>query len=1013
VEHLQQALQQTSDRVHRARLRAVLAQVHVWDSFHTQKAWHQVEAIFRELGRSLPRTRIGRVITSLVYFALGLLVAKTGWGFGGARGKDRERTRILTQTLKSAGHVAYWSMQPVFTVLLVLRSLYFAHRLGRSAELVQTYVGSSLVFAAVGRNSSSRRFGDQAVQIADDLQDKALAAYSRMNRSIACNARGECLEGERQMKRVLTDRGRWLDVGEYTQGCTDLSWNLHLRGYPREGLQWVQWGLERERQASPQRGQIFLPTKASACLVMLGRVDEASNHLEYARSIADAAPDDRYRQANYLSHLIFFHLEQRHAGQTLEAVRRYRRLGIAPKRTPFHFRNFFVFQAYAWLLRCEDHGADASSLEGLSQSLEELRVTAYTGHPLFLGHLRVLEAALFRLQGQGALALDKLDEAERLAESHDNAWATFEAKRQRALLCRERGQSRAEGRLAEEAFALALDTESKARARLIRRDFDLGRTSSMSNTPTTHGETTRPPTEARTVHLERHVEALVRVSQVSLSVLDGLQQARAILDEVVSLFGAERAILFLRTQDDQLSLFAARNSAGSDLQDTAGYATRLVEDVYAHEVPRVVGGGDDAARVGSESAIAYDLRSIVAAPLKVRDRLVGVVYLDNRLAKGVFTSDDVEILTAICNHIAVAIETARTAQLEMQYKTEREKRELAETLRALVGQAGPETSERSLVERLVRYAGQLVPAARVAYFRRAEDGWHVEGTTQTELSDLEGSRRSSVLDAMGGDGRRRLLRADTPEFANVPVLGAGCAAWLGAPVLVGDEVSGVLALDTRLPHGLDENHLELTQALADQASVALENARLFARVQQLATHDELTGLRNRRALFDTAWQELRRAKRYGKTLSVVMVDVDHFKQVNDTHGHRVGDEVLREIAERLQECIRDVDVLGRYGGEELLVLAPETTGEEAVRTVAERMRARVAAHPVHSSAGPQSITVSLGVTESAAADEQPEDLFARADSALYRAKHEGRNRVALGPSPPDQAGPATPSEGQN
>jgi diguanylate cyclase (GGDEF)-like protein len=1002
--YLERLLASTEDRLHRARVRAALAQVHVWDSFRTVEAWQQTEAIFRELGHPLPKTRVGRVVTSLWYFLCGLIIDRTGVGYGKAVGAGRERMRILTQTLKSAGHVAYWNMQPVFTVLLVLRSLFFAHRLGRSAELVQTYVGSSLVFAAVGRPGVSRRFGDRAVEIAESLGDKALAAYGRMNRGIARNARGESLASEREMKSVLTEREAWLDVGEYTQGCTDLSWNLQLRGYPREALKWVERGLERERQASPQRGQIFLPTKASACLASLGETERAGELLEDARRIADAAPEDRYRQANYLSHLVFFYLEAREVKKAMQAVEAYRRLGIAPKLTPFHFRNFFVYQAYVWLMRSEEEGFDAEAEAGLARAVEELRVTAYTGHPAFVGHLLVLEGALHRLRRADEKAFAALEAAARSAEAHDNAWVTFEVKRQRALLLRQRGEARAGARLAEEAFSLSLDIESPLKARLIRRDFDLGRSTTRTASQAIQRD---PPGEhadgARAVHLERYVEALIRVSQVSLSVLDGAQQARAILDEVVSLFGAERAFLFFEDNENrELRLFAARNAAGADLEDARGYAARVVEDVHSHQRARVVSGNEDAASIGSESAIAYDLRSIVAAPLRVRDRPIGVVYLDNRLAKGVFTSDDVEILTAICNHIAVAIETAKAAKLELQYKTERDKRALAEALRTLIGPATPQTREEDVLGRLLTQVEKLVPAAKARYFRRKRSDGRRRGNGDgagapawQEVRTGRPARAHEVLDVMAEDRRARLLPAESNAFESAPVADAKVVCWLGAPLVVGDEVAGVLALETRDAEALDRSHLELAQTFADQASIALDNARLFARVEQLATHDELTGLVNRRALLDKAWGELRRAIRYEQPLSAMLIDVDHFKRINDQHGHPVGDEVLRVLAARFRDSVRDVDLVSRYGGEEFIVLMPQTTGREAASSLAERLRKRVSREPVPTMAGPLTVTVSVGVAEGRSADAEPQELFARADVALYQAKREGRDRVVL------------------
>jgi two-component system cell cycle response regulator len=163
------------------------------------------------------------------------------------------------------------------------------------------------------------------------------------------------------------------------------------------------------------------------------------------------------------------------------------------------------------------------------------------------------------------------------------------------------------------------------------------------------------------------------------------------------------------------------------------------------------------------------------------------------------------------------------------------------------------------------------------------------------------------------------------------------------------------------------------------------------RLEQLAYNDELTGLWNRRYLQRRLAAELRSAERHGRPLSIAMIDVDHFKAINDRHGHLVGDEVLAAIAERLREGLRDEDVLGRWGGEELLTILPsEPRG--GVARAAERLRRGIAKRPLTSHA--IRATVSIGCAESTGA-ESVDALVCRADDALYAAKRSGRDRVVV------------------
>lgn len=154
--------------------------------------------------------------------------------------------------------------------------------------------------------------------------------------------------------------------------------------------------------------------------------------------------------------------------------------------------------------------------------------------------------------------------------------------------------------------------------------------------------------------------------------------------------------------------------------------------------------------------------------------------------------------------------------------------------------------------------------------------------------------------------------------------------------------------------------------------------------------DGLTGLLNRRALGELLQQEAERARRYGRSLSALLLDVDHFKRVNDQLGHDVGDEVLRQMAETCEQALRGCDRIGRWGGEEFLVLLPETEPEEAL-ALAERLRAKVASHPFVGRGQTLQVTISLGVT-SLVAGESWDMAYIRLDEALYEAKRTGRNR---------------------
>lgn len=228
------------------------------------------------------------------------------------------------------------------------------------------------------------------------------------------------------------------------------------------------------------------------------------------------------------------------------------------------------------------------------------------------------------------------------------------------------------------------------------------------------------------------------------------------------------------------------------------------------------------------------------------------------------------------------------------------------------------------------------------------------------------------------------------------------------PFRLDGERAGVIFLRTLLDEPpLQRADLEFADRVVRAAVAAIRRAHVIeatradkARFEALALTDPLTQTHNRRALMDRLTSELERARRYALHLAVLMVDLDRFKEINDSHGHVAGDEVLRAVSRVLQREARAVDVVARFGGEEFVVVLPET-GEEGAVALAERIRARVEEMSAGGVAGAPGngalgVTVSVGVaTVPSPQVASPEDLIGLADQAMYRAKAQGRNRVCL------------------
>lgn len=214
------------------------------------------------------------------------------------------------------------------------------------------------------------------------------------------------------------------------------------------------------------------------------------------------------------------------------------------------------------------------------------------------------------------------------------------------------------------------------------------------------------------------------------------------------------------------------------------------------------------------------------------------------------------------------------------------------------------------------------------------------------------------------------------------------------PLLSRGKVLGIMQIITetgKLPSGRDRR---LLMVFAGSAAVAIDNSLLHKKTEELTIIDALTELYNYRHFRNKLTDELRRADRYRQKLSILMLDLDHFKEVNDRHGHQTGNVILREVSSIMQQCVRDIDVVARYGGEEFVVILPQTHEEDAA-TIAERIRDTVEKNYFPNSNGQREIkiTVSLGIATYPEGVHNLDQLLEKVDKALYQAKAEGRNRV--------------------
>lgn len=385
------------------------------------------------------------------------------------------------------------------------------------------------------------------------------------------------------------------------------------------------------------------------------------------------------------------------------------------------------------------------------------------------------------------------------------------------------------------------------------------------------------------------------------------------------------------------------------------------------------------------------IQSWLGVPLIVHDQVIGMLAIDSTEPNR-FTADHARMATAFANQVAIALENARL------FEAERRRSQELEALRQASLHLTSRLELQSVLGAILDYTLRLVACDNARIFlydgERLTFGAVLWADGRQDKTYAE--PRSDGLTYTVARSGERLVISDVnshPLFRDWQWGGAIA----GLPLRIGDQVCGVMNVAFDRPHAFDENELRVLELLADQAAIAIRNAQLHAEVQDLAITDSLTGLYNLRGFFELGRREVERARRFGRPLTAIMFDLDHFKRVNDTYGHATGNQVLAGLAQHCQHELREVDLLGRYGGEEFAVLLPESDLATA-RLVGERLRRRVEQAMLDTDRGPMRITISLGV---AALDEECadlDDLLERADQALYAAKRAGRNRVRVWPT---------------
>ena len=480
------------------------------------------------------------------------------------------------------------------------------------------------------------------------------------------------------------------------------------------------------------------------------------------------------------------------------------------------------------------------------------------------------------------------------------------------------------------------------------------------------------------------VTILYDASQAILTTFEPDEVLQRILTIVRDYFHLQKVGIFLL--DEKTHELALRSQIGWETgaeviriplgTGLTGTAAKIKRPVYAPDVlkdPRY-----QPPLSGTSSALAI--------PLMVGDSVAGVLDCQSDRPSH-FDRETVDLLTLFSTQASMALQNARLYTLEQKR---------AAQLRAINAVAKRATAVLELDE-LMRSVCDLVresfPCDHACVLLTDADTLVARAQNGSLTPGLETGYRFPAIpdawkDALASGGI--LNEDDLSGIFGHQRLSEQAFSRLCIPLIAHRQPLGLLILSSGEKNFFDSTDVQPLESVADIFASAIQNAHYVETVQQLAFLDGLTGIFNRRYFETRIQDEMERAKRYHTELSIVMVDVDHFKRLNDEFGHMLGDEVLRQVSSLLSQRVRKTDVVCRYGGEEFVILLPQTAVHHAV-VVADKLRCAIADWEFPGVSRP--LTISAGVAEFPDHATTRDDLLQAADAALYAAKQAGRNRV--------------------
>lgn len=715
-----------------------------------KESWISLDACMQTVGKPFPKTKSFLILTTIWYLIWAFFFEKSRLFRGWSSGKPRDIRETVARMMPAINVICVFLGRMDYMVLFALKELLSAHFVGIGREYARSLIYFVFSLAQINNIVLNYRFldlilsterkrkiidfyGQRSVQIAEQGGEQAVIWYCRYLYAQSIGVNGDLVEAEKRFREVIPGQKRYAGYREPSTTIMVLALNLCWRGYSREAVDLV---LQEEQFLIRSDNQFIIQVclgVAYSQLHLLGRKSEAYQIRDkWKAAMVGQCP---WAMDAAVAEELLCSVDAKDFSADTEAL-----IAEVYKIGFVGLYNCHVFALIAYVRYGQYLSASTqekmAARSALIQSLQTLKKRAKG--PAFVCHWYVISAALETEASNFDKAKYLLDVAQKNSAFSDSKWGLYQVALQRAITYKKMGDQSMAVAMAHGALDISTKQGWQNRSLEVKRLFDLKGDFSTQNS-VKPSDVRTVVTSSRAIVTESYIQSLLKISLASSGSLDQIEQAKSALDETIKILNAERAFLFLAGPTKELTMTAGRDANLQNLEVLQGYSSTVVNKVFESGKPVVVSGTDEGEVLGSKSAVVHNLRSIIAAPITMREEKLGVIYLDSRLAKGMFTENEVEFLSAIASQIGISVHSARMARIEV------ERREIEKDL-ALTGTVQsyflPEATQHSVGKLTV---SGLYRAATGA----SGDWWWYQftenGSLRVILGDVTGHGAASAM----------------------------------------------------------------------------------------------------------------------------------------------------------------------------------------------------------------------------------------------------------------------------